>query len=354
MQQGNILFKQLSSCSASSFVSTLDTLWSRSRSGSQLIWRGVGRSSYPLTPAAARDQEAGRLEAISQLDTGEALEITGSMQEPDRADILAAYQEWSALIHFCRNANRQALAIPTWVPDALHKALTLATDESFQHSLLGTLGNATAWWPPGGLWPTLGLAQHYGIPTRLLDWSDDPMVAAYFAATSAVNDILNRAADRHTALSVWMLSATTLGRISLLDDNSRGPKAEGMRANLDFEVHVIDAPYSGNPNLAAQRGRFTLVVKKTGGLDRRCLSEVLSDIDEKLRTLENRKLALGHSANSLSDLLMRFDLPTEAAPELLSILRLRGYDANRLFPGYGGAARAAIEATNAIRAGRER
>ena len=55
-------------------------------------------------------------------------------------------------------------------------------------------------WPPGEVVGVLALAQHFGIRTRLLDWSRRANVAAYFAAADAA-----RAEVKAGFLAVWAI-----------------------------------------------------------------------------------------------------------------------------------------------------
>lgn len=93
-------------------------------------------------------------------------------------------------------------------------------------------------WIPDDLFEIAGIAQHYGIPTRLLDWTQDLFVALYFAASGALKVKENQEKEN---MVIWALNST-------LVDTFRYEKP----------LKIIIPQYNSNPNLCAQKGLFTL------------------------------------------------------------------------------------------------
>lgn len=160
--------------------------------------------------------------------------------------------------------------------------------------------------------PLFGMAQHYGIPTRLLDWSESPLVAAYFAARDV--DIT----ERGKYIAIWALDVVRLKSI----------------ATRDELIDVVRPPWSTNPNLRAQRGLFALHCVRLGP------NGVSKDIP-----LEEAVQGLAHAANSPEDkpLLYHLRLPVEQAWPLMYLLNQEGISAASMFPGYTGAVEAVCE-----------
>jgi len=293
-----------------------------------LLFRGVSNGSgpreYKLVPSALR------------LDNFASLaRLAGSSPPPVAIRDSYAQEEWvqgrleaKVIGSFFRFADMQGLPVPE-VGIEVRQTMQLpgTSDTLFNSAIL--LGRA---WPPDNLLPMVGLAQHYGLPTRLLDWSRDALTAAYFAATGALRRV-ERGESMHATenkLAVWIFNAQ-------LPDSKQRTALNHSKKTPNIPVAFVTAPAASNPNLRAQQGVFSvwrppMTDRQHQQVDRRPLNELIDEC------LERDGVELG----SLS-LFYKVTLPLAEAPALRHLLLRTGVTRARLFPGYEGAAEAVRE-----------
>ncbi len=265
------------------FVSPLNPHWS----GGRYIFRGQPRDEYKLTPSVCR-------RGVGSFAYGSPRRVF------DASTSGQVSFELEILRKFLEGCDRSGLTVPGYTEE-ISRMLVDGWD-SFQSPDIP--------WPSTYLYEIMAVAQHYDVPTRLLDWTERSFVACYFAASSA-NFEFDNASSR---IAIWALDTTY----------SKHWKT----------VKVIRTPGGTSKNQAAQSGLFT--THEVTGYDLNDLYQVeaLEDVEEIYTVTGSHRP------------LIKMTLPLAEAPALLDLCSRLGVDGSTLFPGFHGVAKSVRDWAN--------
>lgn len=273
--------------------------------GWRTFYRGQSRSSYGLRPAAFRQ---GRTIAVQVSN-----EVTNYDELNDVQKALLA--ELIILAKFYAECSDMGLPTPE-VSEEGRSALHSVTDGS---SLSADFLTSSLF---DGLVPLTALAQHNGLPTTLLDWTQDFWVALYFA-------LFDFDESSEEDCCVWVAR----------ENIDKFFTSKGNTSLYSADIEFIKSPKYRNVNLIAQKGLFSRI--------RVLNSSELEIEDMDLQSLVARNVMRVADGDALSaeklkraiqeDRLAQFvriDISRKIVGDVRQVLAGKGITHSSLFPGY--------------------
>lgn len=246
-----------------------------------IIFRGQGDAKWSLIPSALRNPPS----------------YLTRRSSPSSDDIVAS--EIITLMSFVHHCDRVGVRIPGDSPAFRHSHV----DINYQDQWLVSPST----WPNPEVFDLMALAQHHGVPTRLLDWTRIPYIAIYFAVSSCLANYKNWTKD--SKLAIWAFNKELI--------------------NLHPQIKLHSTAGSISPHLAAQYGLFT-VHPHTGGRGKTAIIHSLDELTEDLA----------------HPVFFKYTLPVAAAIDAYGLLNKAGFSAASIYPSADGAGKAIHDEIN--------
>lgn len=196
-----------------------------------LVFRGVSNSEYDLIPSAYRP----KTKLVLKKEAECYLSKQNMFRIDENANFEMVFHEVAVLRWFYEEVNKKGLPVPdTPHSDTGNEFLDV---QGLSFNLDGKRFIDE--------WSEIAaLAQHYGIPTRMLDWTTDLDMAVNFA----VKDLPEEDSDEDHAkmVGLWILDRSKV-------------------ALLGSEIKFVTTKYYGNENITEQQGLFTVIAGSDPG-----------------------------------------------------------------------------------------
>ena len=187
--------------------------------------------------------------------------------------------------------------------------------------------------------PTTALAQHHGVPTFLLDWTENPWFAAHFAA------IPSRDLDDRADICVWALD------IKKVDDGA----SNAIGIHGIGSIMVNRPAKSHNQFLASQDGLLTFLLDDGEYWEQHGAYLPLEDLIEKMASkvaevektgdTKEIKYAKKRLFSDGQAVLRKIVLSKEHVPKLRQLLLLEGITTAHLMPTLDNVAKTSLTLT---------
>lgn len=256
------------------------------------LYRGMADESYKLIPSVFREQE-------NELDP----------EEPDRVVKNKTYCAWASEKEILQSFIQEASCY-----------VSLPSNQLLQ-------------------WAEY--AQHYGAPTRFLDWTGNPLVALYFACK-----------DKHDCNAVvWILHALNyqglstlqfLGYVSPLEYKDEKTLVadivadilKGKSGSSDIEYPILYTPYYVDARMSAQNSRFMVWGSKTESFE-----DLLAKEEYHMSYIAEPTADKCYGDKQEKEFWYRLTVPASRKQSILRELDTVGINEKTLFPGLDGIGR---------------